>query len=392
MGQPEPDDETILANLQAQIRQHQPDQSAAEASPISRALNRVRQTQWVNPHLPLGWPEMPKGLWPKLRTIGQKVVRRLLRWYINPLVEQQNNFNASIVAMLTALADEAQVLHKTDEGHAAVMEGRRLRIQRLEMRTAAAVSAPAAPAVPASAVPEWDTFITGAQYRNEFQIAQVLGDYDDIWEEIAAQQQALGRSDPILDFGCGRGELVGHIGAMGLTCYGVDTDRDSLQVGLEKGLDLRAEEGFAHLASLTDASLAAIVAVQVIEHIPLPALDRLMRLAAAKLRPGGYLITETLNPLCMWAVHHYYLLDPTHTQAMHPQLTKTMLEAAGFWKVSLRYLHPVEEGVRLEWLPAEMGLPDAANAQLDANFQRLNQFLYGSQDYAAIARKPEDEA
>jgi hypothetical protein len=60
-------------------------------------IDQVHATARVNPHWPIAWPTWPAGLWPKIEALLQKVVRRLLRWYINPLVEQQNRFNSAVV-------------------------------------------------------------------------------------------------------------------------------------------------------------------------------------------------------------------------------------------------------------------------------------------------------
>ena len=64
------------------------------------ALDRVHAVARVNPHLPIAWPTWPKGVWPKIEALAQKVVRRLLRWYIDPIVEQQNRFNAAAAQVL----------------------------------------------------------------------------------------------------------------------------------------------------------------------------------------------------------------------------------------------------------------------------------------------------
>lgn len=66
----------------------------------------------VNPHLPIAWPEWPPGTWPKVVAAVQKVTRRLLRWYIDPLVEQQNEINASLLQSLQLLSQEVLLLRQ----------------------------------------------------------------------------------------------------------------------------------------------------------------------------------------------------------------------------------------------------------------------------------------
>lgn len=65
---------------------------------LSRSLSSIQGQ--VNPHLPIAWPEWPPGIWPKVRAALQKVTRRLLRWYINPIVDQQNQINAGVLQAL----------------------------------------------------------------------------------------------------------------------------------------------------------------------------------------------------------------------------------------------------------------------------------------------------
>ena len=81
------------------------DESGVSDSQIlSLALYRLNVR--VEPHQPIGWPHLPPGLWPKLAAILKKLVRRGLSWYINPIVEQQNEVNAALLHAAETLARE----------------------------------------------------------------------------------------------------------------------------------------------------------------------------------------------------------------------------------------------------------------------------------------------
>ncbi|MGC9335199.1 MAG: hypothetical protein ACP5JJ_13685, partial [Anaerolineae bacterium] len=91
-----------IEQLKQKVRREQ-QPSTMPMAPWPAALEKAVERSWINPHQPIAWPEWPKGLWPKLIAVLQKITRRLLRWYIDPLIEQQNAFNAAVVHSLEQL-------------------------------------------------------------------------------------------------------------------------------------------------------------------------------------------------------------------------------------------------------------------------------------------------
>jgi SAM-dependent methyltransferase len=121
-------------------------------------------------------------------------------------------------------------------------------------------------------------------------------------------------------------------------------------------------------------SLGGIFAAQLVEHLPAPALVRLLELAAAKLRPGGLLVAETINPLSPLALRNYYA-DLTHAQPLVPTTLELLARQAGFAAVELRYLNEPEER-----------LVEPDDPVIAANVRRLNELLFAPLDYAIVAR------
>ncbi len=85
--------------------------SSTAASPVRAAIFRhMHQAATVNSHRHIAWPHWPPGICAKVRAALQKITRRLLQWYIDPIIKQQNQFNQTVVNALQLLADDIAAL------------------------------------------------------------------------------------------------------------------------------------------------------------------------------------------------------------------------------------------------------------------------------------------
>jgi SAM-dependent methyltransferase len=134
---------------------------------------------------------------------------------------------------------------------------------------------------------------------------------------------------PVLDLGCGRGEFLALLAGEGIAGRGVDSDRGMVDHCLALGLDVTLADANAHLESLEDASLGVVFSVQLIEHLPYAELRRLFALARAKLRPGGLLIAETVNPHRVPSLKTFWV-DLTHRHPIFPEVALALSALAGF--------------------------------------------------------------
>jgi glycosyltransferase involved in cell wall biosynthesis/SAM-dependent methyltransferase len=127
---------------------------------------------------------------------------------------------------------------------------------------------------------------------------------------------------PVLDAGCGRGEFLDLLAERGIEARGVDLDPGMVRRCREKGHENVEEADLLDVLERTEPdSLGAIFSAQVIEHLPIETLHRFLELGLSRLRPGGLLIAETVNPHSAAALKAFWV-DPTH---MHPLFPETML-------------------------------------------------------------------
>jgi SAM-dependent methyltransferase len=187
---------------------------------------------------------------------------------------------------------------------------------------------------------------------------------------------------PVVDIGCGRAELVEMLARRGVEAIGVDTDPSMVAEARDRGLDVRQVDGNSFLRGREPGSLGAIIATHLVEHLEFADLVELLELAATRLRPGGVLIAETPNPTSLVVLGNSFILDPTHLRPLHPSLLTFLCEGAGFRDVRLRFHAPASD----YHLPM-IDEPDAPpwTKRINEAFAKLNQVLFGPQEYALIA-------
>lgn len=102
--------ESVAAALEAirsAVRRNAGYASAADvpaADSASAMVSELSDLATISAHLPVTWstPVVGRGI-----ALAKRGTRLLLRWYVNPIVEQQNAFNEAVVRAIAAL-DERQ--------------------------------------------------------------------------------------------------------------------------------------------------------------------------------------------------------------------------------------------------------------------------------------------
>jgi O-antigen chain-terminating methyltransferase len=219
---------------------------------------------------------------------------------------------------------------------------------------------------------------------------QFRGSQDEIRRRLTDYVERFsGRSD-IIDIGCGRGEFLALLGEHGITARGVDLNAAMVETARERGLDVRQGDALGYLETLDDDSVGGVFGAQVAEHLEPSYLDRLVDVSRQKLRPGGLLVLETINPACWSAFFDSYLRDLTHVRALHPDTLQFVLRANGFHSVDVEFRSPVPQHARLETVPVPETTPGAIGDLLRAfndNVEKLNARMFTHQDYAVTGRK-----
>jgi len=218
------------------------------------------------------------------------------------------------------------------------------------------------------------------------------GSRAEVIEKLGKYVPLFDAAGPVCDLGCGRGEFLELARARGLQAYGVDSDVESVAACRALGLDARQEDLFAHLEGLADASLGGVFCSQVVEHLPPDLIPTPMQGAHRVLVSGGLAIFETPNPATFATHVHCFWRDPTHVRPVPEPALSFAARTAGLVVEDVLFTSRVVYEQRLAPVRTD-ARDDAVRAvaeQVNAIVERLNDLLYGYQDYALIVRKPPD--
>lgn len=187
-------------------------------------------------------------------------------------------------------------------------------------------------------------------------------------------------SAPVLDLGCGRGELLKALQAVGVAASGVDADPAMAASCRRAGLEVSEGDAVEQLRRQPRGSLGAVVALHLVEHLSAAGWMALVEAAAWVLRPGGVLLVESPNPESLRVGAGLFWVDPTHRAPVHPEALAFVARAVGLEVCDVRRAHD---------FPPEQRLARAGqSAEVRELAERLDAWLSAPRDFVLVARRP----
>ena len=213
-------------------------------------------------------------------------------------------------------------------------------------------------------------------------------------EEIKKRQEVylptFKNSDNVLDIGCGRGEFLEILRENGIKAMGIDMNEVMIYRCKENDLDVKQIDAISYLKSVQDYSLGGIFASHIIEHFATELFIDFIKLCYLKLQKGAVIALETPNPLSIIVSAINFHLDLSHVKPIHPEALKFLLESNGFVDVQIKYLSPYPEEAKLQSLVSNDSVDSLAVPpikQINENIEKLNNLLFGYQDYVVTGKK-----
>ena len=307
----------------------------------------------------------------KLFSFVKKVIRKLTRWYITPMMQDQITFNSYAVRSINNLNKQMEkqnerlekLLDKKAEEIKVLLSEKEVRIKKLE-----------------EIEKENDFDMDYLAFENKYRGSE---------ESIQKLQEKFVRlyagKDNILDIGCGRGEFMKTLLNAGKQyVFGMDINPQMVEKCKKDGLSVELRDGVSYLYDNDNLNLGGIFSSQVIEHLKPSQIVKLIRGAYKNLQEGSPLILETINPMALVTQTMAYTLDLTHRQYVHPFTIEMLLKEHGFKKVEFIYSSPVDtEAPVLK----DNDMDQKELKKYNEKIRRMHEMLFGYQDYAVIAWK-----
>lgn len=220
--------------------------------------------------------------------LGKRAVRRALRWYVAPMMEQQSRFNHATLDL----------------------------IERLRRRVARLSGTPG-PAVPLIDV-GWER-------------------YADVELRTAAYVPWFRGCRRVVHVECGAGELLRGLAAEGTPAYGITLDESAVPLARARGLDVVVQDPEAHLRQLPPESVDGLFWSLLSAPRPPADVVAILRVAAVALAPHAVVVIETAGPDDLLPGG---ASGTGSSRPLHPGAVRAALEGTGFSGVRLELLGP----------------------------------------------------
>jgi SAM-dependent methyltransferase len=148
---------------------------------------------------------------------------------------------------------------------------------------------------------------------------------------------------PVVDIGCGSGQLVRCLIADGYDAAGIDVSPEQVALARAAGLGAVRHGDYREALRERQGELAAVTATDLLEHLTKPEVLETFDAAAAALRPGGRLVARVPNAVSPFGGSIRYG-DFTHETWYTARSVRQLAAAAGLGQVRVIGCPPPPHG------------------------------------------------
>jgi len=166
----------------------------------------------------------------------------------------------------------------------------------------------------------------------------------------------------------------------GIDAYGVEPSEVTVEPGIERGLDVRAESVLDHLQVVSEEALGAIIISGSVQWLHANDRQRLVQLASSRLAVGGVLVLQSITPEAWQRSAPSLVTDLAPGRPLHAATWSHLLAGQGVESVAV---HAGGDDRRLAQVSGSNGDAAAINAVIDA----VNELVLGPAEYVLVAAR-----
>lgn len=342
-----------------------------------------------------------------IKKVIRKIIKILLGWYIFPVIDAQNTFNANAVNSINLMKDIIVYNKKNDEvNQKNLIEKFENKVEELTNKLDRMVNQNNKLVNDIEILSNLNNKLV---IENKYILKQlnVTCDIDLLiktpqMDYLKFENKFRGSRDDIknsqkhyvnyfknnggfdvLDIGCGRGEFLELMFENGISARGIDIYEPFIQYCNSLGFRIELGDALTFLNGLEDNSIGGIFMGQVIEHLSTDYTLKLINLAYRKLVPGSHFIIETPNPETISTYKNFYL-DVGHIKPVHFLTLEYFFQEANYSHVEKFYNEFSKYPFEAKHIKSDtIENSDEFNNGIDA----INELIFGYRDYTLIARK-----
>ena len=319
--------------------------SGSTQKKLQKKMEAVNGKYIITLDRPLG---VAVGFKAKMNLLAKRVVRKLSRWYVSDLAEQQSEYNKLVtqylnqeLPMLLAMNREVLAMKK----------------ELKEMRSCS---------IPDQFYVDFENAFHGDEAARRARL-----------EKYSALFQ--GKTE-VVDLNCGQGDFLTLMEEHKIPAKGVDRNALMVEECRKKGLQAEKKEALSFLENCETESLDGIFAGHLVGNLTKDKVYLLIREAYRTLKKDGIFVVEAINPLALENFGRNYSMDPAHCTPVHPELVRFMAQSLGFEAAPVAFVDEFPAGDKLT-------VGKNADENLKQVVEQLNDQLYGAQDYYLVCKK-----
>lgn len=220
------------------------------------------------------------------------------------------------------------------------------------------------------------------------------GSQDDIKERMRSYVDLIKNESAdtqfVVEIGPGRGELLELLMQEKINAFGVEQDSAMCEFLKKKNLNFVNKDAISYLKEVPDESISSIVAIQVVEHLGISNLREFLKESYRALKKGGSILLETVNVSSLVTFSNNFYKDPTHKFPLHSDTLSYLTNIEGFSIKNVLKLSPYPKQSLFKEIAIDENVSPYLENYLEKyneNIGKLNDVLYGFQDYCVVAKK-----